>query len=168
MWDKVGWLSWFWQFLCEGLYSFNPERFYFLYAWSSSLCERRTSFSTGLISKKLSGFLLMFSTNFPSLSVLRLFPLSITFSSLCTSFDSISANIDEILSINPSANVFVLGDFNVLHRDWLTYSGGTDRPGELCYNFLISYDLTRMVNFLARIPDYDSHRSCSSGFIYFF
>ena len=45
-------------------------------------------------------------------------------------------NIDEVLSINPSANVFVFGDFNVHHKDWLTYSGGTDRPGELCYIFL--------------------------------
>ena len=30
-----------------------------------------------------------------------------------------------------SPNVFVFGDFIVYHRDWLTYSGGTDRPGEL-------------------------------------
>ena len=45
-------------------------------------------------------------------------------SSLCTVFDSISSNIDEVLSINPSANVFVFGDFNVHHKDWLTYSGG--------------------------------------------
>ena len=61
--------------------------------------------------------------------------------SLCTVFDSIWSNIDKILSINPSANEFVFGDFNVHHEDWLTYSGGTDRPGELCYNFSISYDL---------------------------
>ena len=76
---------------------------------------------------------------------------------LCTVFDSISSNIDEVLSINPSANVFVFGDFNVHHKDWLTYSGGTDRPGELCYNFSISNDLTQMVNFPTRIPDCDSH-----------
>ena len=37
-------------------------------------------------------------------------------SSLCTVFDSISSNIDEVLSINPSANVFVFGDFNVRHN----------------------------------------------------
>ena len=78
-------------------------------------------------------------------------------SSLCTVFDSISSNIDEVLSINPSANVFVFGDFNVHHKDWLTYSGGTDRPGELCYNFSISNDLTQIVNFPTRIPDCDSH-----------
>ena len=49
--------------------------------------------------------------------------------SLCMVFDSISSNIDEVLSINPSANVFVFGDLNVHHKDWLTYSGGTDQPG---------------------------------------
>ena len=68
-------------------------------------------------------------------------------SSLCTVFDSISSNIDEVLLINPSANVFVFGDFNVHHKDWLTYPGGTDRPGELCYNFSISNDLTPTINF---------------------
>ena len=47
-------------------------------------------------------------------------------SALCTVFDSISSNIDEVPSINPSANVFVFGDFNVHHKDWLTYSSGTD------------------------------------------
>ena len=70
---------------------------------------------------------------------------------------SISSNIDEVLSINPSANVFVFGDFNVHHKDWLTYSSGTDRPRELCYNFSISNDLTQIVNFPTRVPDCDSH-----------
>ena len=78
-------------------------------------------------------------------------------SSLCAVFYSISSNIDEVLSINPSANVFVFGDFNVHHKDWLTYSGGIDRPGELCYNFSVSNDLTQIVNFPTRIPDCDSH-----------
>ena len=77
--------------------------------------------------------------------------------SLCTVFASISSNIDEVLSINPSANVFVFGDFNIHHKDWLTYSGRTNWPGELCYNFSISNDLTQMVNFPTWIPDCDSH-----------
>ena len=88
----------------------------------------------------------MFSTGFTSLSVLLLFSLLITFFSFVHSFDSISSNIDEVLSINPSANVFVFGDFNIHHKDWLTYSSGTDQPGELCYNFSISNDLTQMVD----------------------
>ena len=43
-------------------------------------------------------------------------------------FNDISCNIDEVLSINPSANVFVFGDFNICHKDSLSYSGWTDRP----------------------------------------
>ena len=76
--------------------------------------------------------------------------------SLCTVFDSISSNIDEVLSINPSANVFVFEDFNVHHKGWLTYSGVTDRPGELGYSFSFANDLTQMLNFPTRIPDCDS------------
>ena len=76
---------------------------------------------------------------------------------LCTVFDSISSNIDEVLSVNPFANLFVFGDFNIHHKDWITYSGGTDKPDELCYNFSISDDLTQIVNFPTRIPDCDPH-----------
>ena len=41
--------------------------------------------------------------------------------SLLTVFDSILSNTNEVLSINPSANVFVFGDFNVYQKDLLTY-----------------------------------------------
>ena len=75
---------------------------------------------------------------------------------LCIVFDFILSNIDEVLSINLSANVFVFGDFNVHHRDWLTFCGRTDRPGELCYKFSILNDLNQMVNFPTQIPDCDS------------
>ena len=74
-------------------------------------------------------------------------------SSLCMFFYSVSSNIDKVLSINPPANVFVFGYFIVHHKDWLTYSGGSDRTGEPCYNFSISNDLTQMVNFPTQIPD---------------
>ena len=50
--------------------------------------------------------------------------------------------------------LYVFGDFNIHHKDWLTYSVGTNRPGELCYNFS-----TQMVNFPTRIPGCDSHSS---------
>ena len=52
-------------------------------------------------------------------------------SSLCTVFYAISSNIDEVFSINPSADVFVFGYFNVHHKDWLTYSGRTYRHDDL-------------------------------------
>ena len=42
-----------------------------------------------------------------------------TSSSLFTVFDFISSNIDEVLSINPSANVFVFGDLMSIIRTGL-------------------------------------------------
>ena len=48
------------------------------------------------------------------------------------------------------------GDFNA-HKDWLTYSGETDRPGELCYDFSISNERAEVVNLPTWIPDCDSH-----------
>ena len=74
-------------------------------------------------------------------------------------FDSILSNIDEVLSANPSPNVFVFGNLNAHHEDRLNHFGGTDRPGELYYNFSISNDLTQIVNFPTRTPDCDSHSS---------
>ena len=65
------------------------------------------------------------------------------------------SNIDEVLLTNPTANVFVFGDFNVHYKDWLTYSGGTDKPYEFCYNFFITNDLTQIINFPTWIPDCD-------------
>ena len=72
-------------------------------------------------------------------------------------FDSLTSNIDEVLYINPLANAFVFGDFNVHRKDCLAYSGGTDRSGELCYNFSISNNLSKMVNFPTWIPDCHFH-----------
>ena len=74
-----------------------------------------------------------------------------------TVFDSFSSNIDEVFSINLSANMFVFGDFNIHHKDWLTCSGGTDRSGELCYNFSISNNLTEMANFPIWFPACGTH-----------
>ena len=65
-------------------------------------------------------------------------------------FDSISPNRDDVILINPSANVFVVGDFDVLHKDQLTYFGRTDGPSELCD------DLTQLVNYPSGISDCDS------------
>ena len=87
--------------------------------------------------------------------------------SLFTIFHSNSSNIDEVLSINPSVTVFVFGCFNVHHKDRLTYPGGTDRPGELCYNFSISINLTQMVNCPTWIADCDSHSPALSDLFLF-
>ena len=166
VWNKPGLLNWLWQFHYEGLSSFNPTKFYYSYAWFYSSYERRTSFCLGLISRKLCGFF-MFLTSFTWLSALLLFPLSITFFVVIHGFYSISSNVGEIILIDPFANEFVFGTFNVHHKDWLIYSGGTHRrgelcynfsiSGELCYNFSISNNLTQMINFPTQIPDCDSH-----------
>ena len=74
----------------------------------------------------------MFSNGFTSLSVSFLFPLSVLILFHLTS------------------------DFD-LHHDWLTYSGRTDRPSEVCYNFYNSNDLIQLVNFPTPISDCDSH-----------
>ena len=61
------------------------------------------------------------------------------------------------MRISPSsANAFSFGNFNVHHKDWLTYSGGTDRSGELCHNFSLSNYINQMVNFPTWIFDCDS------------
>ena len=60
---------------------------------------------------------------------------------------------------------FFFGQLNVYHKDWLTYSGETDRSGELWYNFSISNDLTRMVNFPTQIPDCESHSPALLDFV---
>ena len=126
------------------------------YAWSHSLCERGTSFGKGPISQKLCRFL-GFQLALFHLVFYFFFLYQSPSSSLCTFFDSISLNINEVLFINPSVNVLVSGDFNIHHKDWLTYSGGTERSGELCYNFSVSNDITQMVNFPTWIPDCHSH-----------
>ena len=69
--------------------------------------------------------------------------------------------LDEVLSINPSANVFVFGGFNTHYKYCLTYYGGSDRSGGLCNNFSVSNDIAQMVNFPTRIPDCDSHSSAN-------
>ena len=89
----------------------------------------------------------MFTTGFTSLIVLLLFPVSITFFVFVHRFD-------EVLSINPYADIF---DFNVNYKGWLTYLDATDWPGKLYYNFSFSNDLTQMATFPTWIPDCDSH-----------
>ena len=71
-------------------------------------------------------------------------------SSLCTVFDSISSNIDEVLSINPYANVFVFRDFNVHLKDWLTVLVELIDLGNSVTIFLSQTTLLRLLTFLLR------------------
>ena len=108
-------------------------------------------------SREICRFLLMFSTGFTLLNVLLFFLYQSPSWALCPVFGSISSNIDEVLSINPPDNLFAFEDFNVHHKDWLTYSCGTYRSGEFCYNFSITNNLIQMITFPTRIPDCVSH-----------
>ena len=110
-----------------GLSSFNPKGFYHSYAWHdlAVYVKEGLQFAWDLSLE-----------NSPD-------------SYLC--FRHILSNIEEVLSINPSANVFAFGDFNAHHKDWLTYSGGTNRPSEVCYNLILSQTtLLRWLTFLLR------------------
>ena len=74
-------------------------------------------FARGLSFKNSADSYLCFRLALPHLVSYFFFLHRSPSSSLCTVFGSISSNIDEVLSINPSANVFVFGDFNVHHKD---------------------------------------------------
>ena len=73
----------------------------------------KTSFCMGLIFRKLWGFLFAFLNKFTTFKYLTIPSLS-----LCTVFDVISSNTDEIISFNPSANLFVFEGFKVHHHSW--------------------------------------------------
>ena len=142
------------------------KEFYYSYVQSCSLCEGRTSFCRGLNPRKLSGFLLMFSTGFTSLCL--------------TSFSS----IDHILHFYPRYLIlFHLTQMRFsgsnhlpfLSLETLTFIKRTGQPilvelvdlvnsynfyihsYKYSYNFSISNDLTQMVNSPTHIPDCDSH-----------
>ena len=159
MWNKFGWLSWFCQFICDGLSSFDPKGFYYSYAWSCSLCEVRTSFCMGLISRKLHGFFCFWLALLHSMSY-AFFLYWICSSSLCTVLYSISSNIDEVLAINPFVIMFFFGVFNIL---LVSFFG----EFKFFYNCSVSNDFTHMFNFLTWIPDW-LLESCSFRFISIF
>ena len=98
LWEKLGSFNWFWQFFCKRLSSFNLKGFFYSYTWSCSLCERKTSFCTGLIYRKLQILSYVFKwlyftqyvNSFSSINHLLHF---------YAVFFSISSNIDEGVSI---------------------------------------------------------------------
>ena len=112
MWEKIGWFNWFWQFLCEGLSSFNPKDS-ITHRHDLAVHVKEELFSRDLSLENSVGSYLCFW-----LALLHLgsyfFPLYQWPSlSLCMVFYAISSNIDEVLSINLSAYSFVFGDFNI-------------------------------------------------------
>ena len=69
---------------------------------------------------------------------------------MCSVFDAISSSIDQVISINSSANLFVFGHFNLYYKDRLTSFGRTDQPSEICYNFPSHLTLLCWLTFLSR------------------
>ena len=65
-------------------------------------------------------------------------------------FDAILSEIDEVFIVNPSADVFAFGDFNVYHKVWLTFPGGTDRLVKFVIIFLSQATLLRWLTLLLR------------------
>ena len=102
--------------------------------------QDRLSFVWDILTKSwymfLTGFILQLESSFSSIDQ--------SFS-LCTVFAAISSDIDEVWSTNP-CGVFIFWDFIVHHKDWLTFSSGTDRPGEVCYN-LFAISQTTLLSF---------------------
>lgn len=62
-----------------------------------------------------------------------------------------------IVPFSSSANVLVFGDFRVHFKGWINYSGGTDRPVELCCIFSFSNDISQIVNFATWLSGFGSH-----------
>ena len=67
-------------------------------------------------------------------------------------FDYLTSKVEHILNHSPSAEISILGDFNVHHQLWLS-SSFTDDPGEQAYNFAILNGLEQLVQHPTRIPD---------------
>ena len=107
------------KFLCGELSSFYPRGFCYSYAymhiWFYRFCKRVTCFCTRLIFRKHLELLFMFSTGFIQF---LLFYLPVTF--FVDSFDAISINMQEILSVNPSANVVLSLEtlMSIISTEW--------------------------------------------------
>ena len=123
---------------------FNPKGFYYSFAWSCNLRKGKTSICTGLtLENSTDSYLCL--TGFSLLSVLLLFPLSITFIFVHGFWFYFIWHRSG--SLNQPMLSLPLETLTSAIRTGITYSDGTDRPGELCYSFSISQKLSQMVKF---------------------
>ena len=110
MWDKLGWLNWFQQFLCKDLSYFNPKKLCYSYAWSCSLCEGKTFYCMDLSLKKSVDSYLCFQLalyhSVPHFRFIYLFCLPSL--PLYMVFWCYFIRHRWVLSIKPSTNVFYL------------------------------------------------------------
>ena len=131
---QTGWLNWFWQFFVTGYLPLIRKDSSTHMHDLAVYVKEGLPFAQDLSLENSADSYLCFQLALLHSVSYFFFLYRSPSSALCTVFDSISSNIDEVLSISPSANVFVFGDFNVHHKDWLTYSGGTDRSGKRPYS----------------------------------
>ena len=89
-------------------------------------------------------------------------------SALCTVFDSISSNIDEVLLINRSANVFVFGDLTPIIMTVKLILVELIGLVNSVTIFVSQNDHIQMVNLPTQIPDCDSQSPVLFSFIYFY
>ena len=145
--DRLGRLNRFRQFLSEGLFSFTWKRYCNSYSWSFSLYDGGASFWT-----RLMRIFICFRLALLNIMSYFFFLCRSSYSSLC-SFWCISSNIDEVLSIKPSRNVFILGQLNFNRKNWLTYIMKLiDLVNFVCFS--ISNGLNQMVNVPLQIYDW--------------
>ena len=94
--NSPGWPSWFWQFLCERLSSFNLKRFYDSYA----CMKKGLPFAQDLsLENSADSYLCFWLALLHSVSYFFFLYWSRSLS-LCIVFDSILSDIDEVLPIN--------------------------------------------------------------------
>ena len=105
-WDELGWFSWFWQFLFEGLSSFNLKRCFTCMHGLVVYMKEGLTFALTKSLENSAGAFLMFWLNLLQSMSYFFFLYQSPLLWLWMVFDSISSNIDEILLINSSANVF--------------------------------------------------------------
>ena len=74
----------------------------------------------------------------------------------CSIIDVVSDSIDHALSLFPTSNICVFGDFNVHHVEWLG-SRSSDSAGTHVYNFSLTQSLTQIIDFPTRYPDNSQH-----------
>ena len=138
MWYKLRWFNWLWQFSCEGFLPLIKKYSVTHMQVLAAYVKEGLNLASGLSLENSKGSYLSFWMAW-------LHSMSCFFFSI----DAISSNIGEVFLINPSANVFVYGDFSVHYKGSLTYSGGTERPGKHYYSFFLSdMTLLRRLTFL--------------------
>lgn len=125
IWEKRGKLKWLYQFFYDIVSFFNSEEYCYLYAlWRRDFLLHKT------FRRLLSILIFVPDWHLVSYFLFLFWSPSLSWH---TVFGIISSKTLEVLSFNPSGNLFASGEFKVHHNDWLTYLGEIQRFGELIF-----------------------------------